>query len=189
MRLFVALIPPEPVLAEIEAAVGPRRAGWPELRWTRLASWHVTLAFYGEVDDRTADRLLPRLERAVGRHPCRELTFAGMGTFPRPGQARALWTGIHGDLLRLAESCQAAARREGIATPRHAFHPHLTLARARNRPADLRPLVEELEPYAGTPWLAERIHLVRSENVAGEQRYEALRSWPLSAHGPASGAR
>jgi RNA 2',3'-cyclic 3'-phosphodiesterase len=185
MRLFVALLPPEIACDEIEAAVGPRRADWPSLRWTRRSSWHVTLAFYGEVEDRVAARLLPRLERAARRHPCRELSFAGAGTFPRPARARTLWAGISGDLRRLAESCQAAARREGIDLGEYRpFHAHLTLARARGA-ADLRPLVGELERYAGTPWLAEEIHLVRSDN-GPEPRYETLCSWPLS---PASDGR
>src|SRR4051794_4641336 len=98
MRLFVALFPSETACDEIETALRPRRDAWPSLRWTRRSSWHVTLAFYGEVADRVAARLEPRLERAARRHPCRELAFAGAGTFPRPARARALWTGIDGDL-------------------------------------------------------------------------------------------
>src|SRR3954447_5123668 len=164
MRLFVALVPPETACDEIEATFGPLRESWPSLRWTRRASWHVTLAFYGEVDERVAARLEPRLERAARRHPCRELSFAGAGTFPRPARARALWTGIRGDLRRLAESCEAAARREGVDPGAdQPFHAHLTLARTRGE-LDLRSLVGELEGYAGTPWLASRIHLVRSDN-------------------------
>src|SRR5256885_7518686 len=186
MRLFVALLPPEPVRDEIEATFGPLRDNWPSLRWTRRSSWHVTLAFYGEVDERVAARLEPRLERAARRHPCRELSFAGAGTFPRPARARALWTGIRGDLRRLAESCEAAARREGIDVgSRRPFHGPLTLARVRGE-LDLRPLVGQVEAYAGTPWLAARIHLVRSENGPEAPRYETVRSWPLS---PASDAR
>lgn len=183
MRLFVALFPPESACDEIEAVVGPRRDAWPALRWTRRSSWHVTLAFYGEVEDRVADRLPPRLERAARRHPCRELAFAGVGTFPRPARARALWAGIRGDLRRLAESCEAAARREGIDVGAHRpFHPHLTLARVRGE-LDLRPLVRELAGYAGTPWPAAGIHLVSSDNGPDAPRYETVGSWPLTASG------
>lgn len=177
MRLFVALIPPERVLDEIEDAFAPyrRETG---LRWTRRETWHVTLAFYGEVDDPTAERLPPRLQRAAGRHPRRDLTFAGAGAFPRARSARTLWTGIHTDLQRLADSCLAAGRREGIDIGSHLrFHPHLTVARTR-MPLDLRPVVEALETYEGTPWDADQIHLVRS-HLGAEVRYETLQSWPL----------
>jgi 2'-5' RNA ligase len=179
MRLFVALLPPEAVLDEVESAFAPRRDDWPALRWTRRESWHVTLAFYGEVDDRAVSGLLPRLGRAAARHPRRELAFAGAGTFPRPAAARTLWTGIHADLQRLSDSCLAAGRHEGIDTGRHQrFHPHLTVARART-PVDLRPLVGELETYKGTPWGADEIHLVRS-HLGREVRYETLHTWPLN---------
>jgi 2'-5' RNA ligase len=178
VRLFVALIPPEDTLDEIEAAFAPCRGVRPELRWTRRESWHVTLAFYGEVGDRTVPRLLPRLERAAGRHPRRELAFAGAGAFPRARTARTLWTGIPTDLKGLADSCLAAGRREGIDTGRALrFHPHLTVARCRS-PLDLRPVVETLRTYEGTPWTAGEIHLVQS-HLGAEVRYETLHRWPL----------
>ncbi|MFB9834352.1 RNA 2',3'-cyclic phosphodiesterase [Actinoallomurus acaciae] len=178
MRLFVALIPPEPVLDEVAAAFAPYRADWPHLRWTHRDTWHVTLAFYGEVDEPAAERLRPRLERAAARHPRRELAFAGAGAFPRARSARTLWTGIETDLQRLADSCRAAGRREGIDTGRTLrFHPHLTVARTR-APRDLRPVVEGLQAYEGTPWTAGEIHLVQS-HLGGEVRYETLCRWPL----------
>ena len=180
MRLFVALIPPEPVLEEIASVFAPYQDRWPELRWTRRDTWHVTLAFYGEVDDRTADRLAPRLERAAARHPRREMAFAGAGAFPRAGSARTLWTGTRTDLRRLADSCSAAGRREGVDTDHdQRFRAHLTVARTR-APLDLRPVVEDLATYEGTPWTAGEIDLVRS-HLGGEVRYESLGRWPLSA--------
>lgn len=183
MRLFVALIPPDRILEEIEAAFAPCRDGRPELRWTRRESWHITLAFYGEADERTAARLEPRLERAAGRHPSRDLAFAGAGAFPRARSARTLWTGVPTDLGRLADSCEAAGRREGLGTggrpSTRRFHAHLTVARSRV-PLDLRPDVAALEAYEGSPWAADEIHLVRSHLGAGAPRYEILRGWPLS---------
>ncbi|MEV0403886.1 RNA 2',3'-cyclic phosphodiesterase [Actinoallomurus sp. NPDC050550] len=180
MRLFVALMPPETVLDEVEAAFRPHRAAHPDLRWTRRASWHVTLAFYGEVDDRVVPRLLPRLERAAGRHPHRTVMFAGAGAFPRPASARVLWTGLESDLRRLADSCVAAARREGVDADEHKrFHPHLTLARARE-PLDLRPLVAEVDAFEGSLWTVGEIHLVRSHLGGEAPRYETLAAWPLA---------
>ncbi|MCO5993125.1 RNA 2',3'-cyclic phosphodiesterase [Actinoallomurus rhizosphaericola] len=179
MRLFVALLPPANVLDEVEAAFAPHRAAHPDLRWTRRPSWHVTLAFYGEVDEQVVPRILPRLERAAGRHPRRELAFAGAGAFPRPASARVLWTGVEADLRRLADSCVAAARREGVDVDEHKrFHPHLTMARARD-PLDLRSLVAELRGYEGSPWTAEEINLVRS-HLGPRARYETLGAWPLA---------
>jgi RNA 2',3'-cyclic 3'-phosphodiesterase len=186
MRLFVAIAPPAAVLDELEARVAPLRAQWPSLRWTGPEAWHLTLAFLGEVSEDTAAALPPRLERAAHRHPSLALSFGPGGAFPAAGRARVLWTGIEGDraaLTALARSVAAGARRAGAAPPDEGrtFRPHVTLARCR-QPADVSALVGSLADYAGTPWTAAEIHLIRSYLGAGPPRYETTGTWPLQPH-------
>ena len=191
MRLFVAIAPPSAVLDELDALVEPLRARRLDLRWTNREAWHVTLAFLGQVDETAAARLLPRLERAAGRHHQMRLGFAGAGAFPAAARANVLWSGLSGDrgaLARLAESVAAGASGAGAsgagATPPdkgRRFQPHLTLARCRT-PADVTGLVSALGGYQGQPWTADRVHLVRSRLGATEHpRYTSLASWPLQA--------
>jgi 2'-5' RNA ligase len=188
MRLFVAIAPPPAVLDELEATVAPLRPAWPALRWTGREAWHVTLAFLGEVSEDAATALGPRLERAALRHPGLSLSFGAGGAFPAPRRARVLWTGLHGDrraLEALARSIAGGARKAGAPPPDEGrrFRPHLTLARCRE-PADVVPLVEALVGYAGTPWTATEIHLIRSHlpiEAGGQPRYEAAGTWPLRA--------
>lgn len=182
MRLFVAIAPPAAVLEDLDAAVASLRPAWPRLRWTGVSAWHLTLAFLGEVDEDTAAALAPRLGRAASRHPSLSLSFAGAGAFPAAGRARVLWTGVHGDgpaLTALARSVAAGSRRAGAPPPDEGrrFRPHVTLARCRE-PANLRALVDALDGYAGPPWTAPEIHLVRSY-LGQEQRYETVGTWPL----------
>jgi RNA 2',3'-cyclic 3'-phosphodiesterase len=182
MRLFVAISPPAGVLDELDARVAPLRPRWPQLRWTSREAWHLTLAFLGEVSDQPIAALQERLQRAAHRHPGLALSLAGVGAFSAPSRARVLWTGIHGDLApltALAASVAAGARRAGAPPPDEGrrYRPHLTLARCRE-PEDLRPLVDALGGFAGSPWTATEINLVRS-NLDGEPRYQALGSWPL----------
>ncbi|MCP2337118.1 RNA 2',3'-cyclic phosphodiesterase [Actinomadura rupiterrae] len=186
MRLFVALLPPQDVLDELERFVAPLQDTVPDLRWTQRDLLHVTLTFLGEVDDRTLERLLPRLERATARHDRLNLSLAGGGAFPGGGaHARVLWTGLYGDrrgLARLAASTTAAGRRVGTPPDNHrTFRPHLTLARSRH-PVDVRPLLEPMSAFAGAPWTADRVHLVRSHLPAGGRTkvlYDPIASWPL----------
>src|ERR1700754_702014 len=115
MRLFVALPLPGQVLDEIEEAIAPLRPGWPDLRWVRRDLLHLTVAFLGEVDDGTFERLSPRLERVARRYDPLTLSLAGSGAFPGGGtHARVLWTGLYGDrrtLAGLAASVTAAGGR------------------------------------------------------------------------------
>ena len=93
MRLFVAIAPPPAVLDELDALVEPLRARRLDLRWTNREAWHVTLAFLGQVDEAAAARLVPRLQRAAGRHHQVRLAFAGAGAFPAATRANVLWGG------------------------------------------------------------------------------------------------
>jgi 2'-5' RNA ligase len=183
MRLFLAVVPPPAILDEIEELVAPHRDAWPNLRWVRRDFLHITLAFLGEMEERSLDRLLPRLERVAERYPALALSFAGAGAFPGRGtHARVLWTGLYGDrraLSRISASAYAAARRAGAPEADHKpFRPHLTLARCR-RPTDVRPLIDELAAYAGAQWTAGDVHLVRS-HLGTDMRYETIKSWPFS---------
>jgi len=186
MRLFVALVPPPEVLDELEEALAPYRDDWADLRWVRRELIHVTLNFLGEVDDAMLERLLPRLERAVARHDRLALSLAGAGAFPSSGaHARVLWVGLFGDrrgLARLAASATAAGRRAGTPPDKHrTFRPHVTLARCRN-PVDVRPLLEPLQSFAGSAWIAESVHLMRSHlptKVNTQPEYESIKTWTL----------
>jgi 2'-5' RNA ligase len=187
VRLFVAITPPALALAELEAAVAPLHGIEPELRWSSPHSWHITLAFLGEVDEPIAARLAARLERAAGRHPGVDLLTAGGGAFPSVTRARVLWTRVKGDeqvLREIAQSVQAGARRAGAPSPDEGrrFRPHITLARSKD-PVNARPLVDALTGYSGSIWPADRIHLVRS-HLGPQPRYESIGSWPLRAPEP-----
>ncbi|MFE2273404.1 RNA 2',3'-cyclic phosphodiesterase [Streptomyces lavendulae] len=183
MRLFAAVLPSDGAVRELRAALAgvPREDG---LRWTAEAGWHFTLAFLGEVPDRLLPDLHARLARAAARTEPFSLRLHGAGHFGD----RALWAGAAGglDALRLlAERADAAARRAGIPMEQHRrYTPHLTLARSRGA-ADLRPFLDALAGFEGTPWRVDTLSLVRSNlpisGVPGEQpRYEVVEAWPLT---------
>jgi RNA 2',3'-cyclic 3'-phosphodiesterase len=202
MRLFVAIVPPPAVAAEVTGWLRPlQAASVPGLRWTGPDSWHVTLAFLGEVPDPVLPGLHSRLERAAGRHPPLDLTLRGGGAFPGAAQARAVMAVVSGPpgaagstgparagpLHALAASVAAGARRAGAAPPDEGrrYRPHLTLALLRP-PADVRPLVEGLAGLTAGPWRAADIRLIRShlgEPGGGPPRYAEVARWPLRERG------
>ncbi|WP_052423826.1 RNA 2',3'-cyclic phosphodiesterase [Nonomuraea candida] len=180
MRLFAALVPPDEVLDEIARAIAPHVGQVPGLRWPDRATWHITLGFFGEVPERVLPELETRLARAVRRHTAMNLAFEGFGAFSSVRRARVLWVGVTGDsMTRLADSVRAGARRAGAEqTDDKRFHPHLTLARAKVE-TDLRPLVESLSGFSGSPWRAERVRLFRS-HTGPQVRHESLAEWALA---------
>ncbi|MEU2430673.1 RNA 2',3'-cyclic phosphodiesterase [Streptomyces sp. NPDC007861] len=186
MRLFAAVLPPDEALRELGAAVDPLHVlpGSHGLRWTGRPGWHFTLAFMGEVDERTVPELRERLGRAAHRSEEFRLRLHGAGRFGR----RTLWIGAAGgieEMRMLAERADAAARRSGVPMDEHrAYHPHLTIARTR-ADTDLRPYVDELNGFEGAPWTVSELALVRSNLPRGgvereQPRYETVDAWPLA---------
>ena len=183
VRLFVAIVPPETVLDELEAAVGPLRTATPKLRWTTSESWHLTLAFLGEVEEPVIPELGTRLERAAHRHPPQPLAIAGAGAFPHPARAQILWAGVRAEssaLAALAASVAAGARRAGAPPPDEGrrYRPHITLARSRDQ-ANVTQLIGALGSFSSAQWSATRIALINSR-LGGSPRYTELASWPLA---------
>lgn len=167
MRLFAAVRPPPAALAHAAAAVEAVRAREPGPRWVPPQRWHLTLAFYGEVPEDRVGPLQARLDHALAGAAAPTLALRGAGAFRR----QVLWLGVTGDVAALRG---LAAGLDPDARP---YRPHLTVARLRGDP-DPTSALAALSAYAGPPWVAAQLHLVRS-HLGPEPRYEDLASWPL----------
>ena len=165
----------------------------PELteRLARAARRHppVSLALAG--GGRFGDRVLwTRVQLVAGEFPSARRVRSAASPIPRrvAHSGTASSASGHGAprggvdaLRRLAGSVAAAARRSGIAVDDRPYRPHLTLARGRAG-ADLRPAVAALTGFAGSPWTADALHLVRSRLGAGPggtAAHEIVGTWPL----------
>ena len=169
MRLFVAVRPPADALAHAAAAVGEVLAVERGPRWVPPERWHLTLAFYGEVDDRELPKVTRRVDLALAGVPPMTLTLAGAGSFAR----RAVWLGVEGDVDLLRRAAH------GVAVEDRAFHPHLTVARLRGG-TDASGAVAALASYSGPAWTADEVHLVRSQ-LGPRPTYDDIETWPLAA--------
>lgn len=175
MRLFVAVTPPPAVIEHLAAAVEGVSAIPGAPRWTPAERWHITLAFLGEVDESTVDKIGP----VVGS-PIR-LAIAGAGTFPDRGAPRVLWAGLTGDVPRLetlARTARRAARQARITLDRKPFRAHLTLGRWRPGDVADRAVAKALADYRGPEFDITKCTLLRSR-LGPNPSYEMLREWPL----------
>lgn len=124
LRLFTALSVPDDVAETLKR----RQTGLPGAKWRTADQLHVTLAFYGEVNEGAADDLAAELSRAGGG-PF-DITLSGVGAFGDGHRTHSIWAGVEPNerLNVLAGRCKAAAERAGIAVERRDYRPHLTLA-------------------------------------------------------------
>jgi 2'-5' RNA ligase len=183
--LFAAIDPPPEACGSLQSAIGADQD--PQLRWVPPEQWHLTLAFYGEVNESRLDPLQDALERAAARTRPFGVRLAGAGTFPRQSaKARVLWVGLDGEvdaLRRLADRCGGAGRRARIAMEDRAFRPHLTLARSRREAVDAADLAVRLASYQSQWWTVSSLRLVHS-TLGSEVRHETLREWSFDASTP-----
>ncbi|KRB47497.1 RNA 2',3'-cyclic phosphodiesterase [Terrabacter sp. Root181] len=184
MRLFVAVVPPDGVLDDLEEHVGPRREAGPEIRWTDRHQWHVTLAFLGAVPEARLDALTEALARSAVRRDPLVLRLAGAGAFPNPYAARVLWAGIEqvrGDLGKVAGGIRHASTSAGATPDGTRFHPHLTLGRF-HRATEATRWIRALDAWEGPAWRVDHLALVEShlgEGRGRRPRYEVLAELPL----------
>ena len=173
-RLFAAVVPPSDVTTELARWVDPRRDdAW---RWLDASSWHVTLAFYADVETWRYETLVERLTAAATRTAAFPLSIRRVGCFASVDKAHVLFAATDdptATLPDLAERCHTAATTSGIEVAWQKFHPHLTLAR-RNRSSDATRHLRALAELKTTAWTVDEIVLVQSflgEGPGGTPRY------------------
>ncbi len=143
MRTFVAIPLPALCRAMLEKIQNDLRPFGADVRWTAVASIHLTLKFLGEIDR----ALLPRLASALDQHArtsAFELRVRGLGGFPDLRRLRVIWCGVEGQadhLDELQRAVETACQELGFAGEDRPFHPHLTLGRVQGK-RNLQPLLD-----------------------------------------------
>ena len=189
MRLFAGVELDERVrLACAEAArkldEGLQR-GRPRLavRWIPEENLHITLWFFGEVADARAVEITERL-RIAWQIPSFALTICGVGVFPPRGPIRIVWLGVGTGAEEMSAIYRELTTRLaplGLEPERRAFHPHVTLGRAREStgsPQRARAALERHDLHAGTCEV-KHLTLFQSRLSPHGARYEPLLRVPL----------
>lgn len=146
----------------------------PEFRWSVTENLHLTVRFVGTVDRAVVEAIADRLDGAAG--PAIQLALGEAGTFKRSRLARVVWLGLKSgadDLSSLAVRVEAECRGAGLAPEARAFHPHLTLARARSRDGARQPELPAIPKLA--PWRADELILYWSHLKKNGAVHEPIR--------------
>ena len=166
MRLFVALDLPDSILQTLEALLA-RLEPTARVHWSTVANLHITTKFIGEFPEERLQDLKQALQSISRTNPI-PIRVEGLGWFPNPHAPRVFWAGVRGGdaLQKLAHETNQALARLGVPEETRDFHPHLTLARIKDR-VDLAPLrqaVAQLETVDFGPFEARSQFLYLSNN-------------------------
>ena len=161
--------PSDEVVEAIAALPRPPANG---VRWTTPSQWHVTLRFYGQVEEAEVEALSYALAGVAGRNArCTATVGPEVARFGR-GIVQVPVAGLDA----LAGDTVRSTATFGEPPETRPFAGHLTLARAR-RGGDVRPLT-------GAPidcsWTVDELTLVRSTTSRDGATYDVLARFPLA---------
>ncbi len=144
------------------------------LRWSDQNNWHVTLQFLGSV---TKEQTVCLTETLATVHaPPVPLRITGLGFFERAG---VFWASVDltPELLALQQKVTAATRVCGFVPEDRAYHPHITLARAKGQTGaralrSLKPAAQNARADLDAKFVAEEFVLYESLPGPDGSRYE-----------------
>jgi RNA 2',3'-cyclic 3'-phosphodiesterase len=187
MRLFVALEIPETVRENLAAIRMNFSSVGLQLRWVPPENLHVTLKFIGGVP---GEKLQPIIEalRSVRADKPVQVKFSGLGGSP----AGVYWAAIESSvaLKTLAAQIDQSLRPLGIVGENRPFHPHVTLARFKDR--KILKKIDELIHKNGTDdhgqnlkydfgsLIATEFHLMESKTLPTGPVYSKVQSFPFA---------
>ncbi len=178
IRLFAALAVP----AEIGAGLVQRQFGLPGARWRPAEALHITLRFFGELNEETAADLDEALAEVVGE-PL-NLCLSSVGAFGEGSDIHAVWAGVAEDpaLRRLAKACETSARRADLPANGRRYTPHVTLAYLRHLlPEQVADWLEANSRLQSPSFQIARFGLYSSWQTDEGSRYRLEREYPLGA--------
>jgi 2'-5' RNA ligase len=167
--------------ANVSAKLALLRGGLPGARWMEPEDYHVTLRFFGDVNDLTANAIAEELA-ASARAPL-ALTVSELGVFggDRP---RAIIARIKPDaaLTQIQAEHERIARRQELAPETRKFSPHITLARLRGVAPDAVAAYLAARTYPlALRFEADRFVLYSAKQSVGGGPYLVEAAFPLIA--------
>ena len=149
-----------------------------EASWSRPENIHLTMKFFGNVDQPQIAVISEVLARVAKEFSPVAIVVGGTGVFPRPSRPQVLWIGIEdptGALAKLQKRVEDECAREGFPKEDRAFRPHLTIARIR-KPHNANRLAEAHlhTQFAAVELIFNELVLFRSELSPKGSKYTPI---------------
>ena len=175
-RLFTALEIPRNAAMSLSLL----RGGLPGARWIDVENYHITLRFIGDVDGRTADEVVERLDR-IDR-PEFQIRLDGIGSFGSK-KPHSVWAGVtpNPEMFALQAEIERICQRIGLSADPRKFTPHVTLARLKSsRVDDVVHYLSGRGNFQTSPFTAARFVLLSSRESVGGGPYLTEEVFPLN---------
>jgi RNA 2',3'-cyclic 3'-phosphodiesterase len=184
IRSFLAIEIPRTILKEIEEIQGDLRSSHADVRWVPAGNIHLTLKFFGNIEEAKIETIFHSIETPVRDTPAFSVTAGGIGAFPSQRSPRVVWVGLLSGadtLITFQKSLDVELAKAGFEPEDRPFQAHLTLGRMKSsRGRD--DLVRKMEPYREKMFgevVVERLILFKSDLRPSGAIYTALKEIKL----------
>jgi len=132
MRLFIALNFTKAEREKVYRATRSLREADLPVKWIEPDSYHLTLKFLGNVDQRALAGITAVVDQVAAGTKRFDLVLRGCGAFPTIRKPRVLWVGADPSpaLRCLKQDVEWGLANHGFEKETRAFHPHVTVGRA-----------------------------------------------------------
>jgi 2'-5' RNA ligase len=181
MRLFVAIELPGQLRHALSEVHRNIRASTHSARWVAPESIHLTLKFLGEVKESSINAIKDVLADITWQPFT--VTVRGLGFFPAKRSPRIFWAGMEAPtLVELAAEIDKRLEKLGFEKEKRAFHPHVTLARAKGdrMEPELVAALSSLENHEFGSFVADRFLLFQSTLSGAGAIYTKLREYTFN---------
>ena len=149
IRSFLAIELPKAILKKIEEIEAELRSTHADVRWVSPEKIHITLKFFGNIEESGIDSILKSIEEPVQNTAPFSLKVRGVGAFPNLKNPRVIWMGLvdGGEVLAsFQKQIDNQLKEIGFQPEDRPFHPHLTLGRMKSSRGK-EELVERMEEH------------------------------------------
>lgn len=135
IRSFLAFDIPVDVRAKLEKVIKGLAEKESRVRWTRPENMHVTIKFFGSVEEELLlGPVSEVIQAAVRTNPTALLECRGIGVFPNWKYPRVIWAGFAGEtkkVIDIQKGVEAALNGFDLHHDNREFKLHLTLGRVK----------------------------------------------------------
>ncbi len=168
IRSFLAIELPKPIVRKIEEVQADLRSAQADVRWVSPEKIHLTLKFFGNIEESRIDSIFKSIEEPVRNTLPFSIRVQGIGAFPHVKNPRVIWLGlVTGSqiLTSLQKQIETQLEKIGFQPEDRPFHPHLTLGRTKSSRGkdELAGRVEKHKEEEFGDFQVERVILFKSD--------------------------
>ncbi len=148
LRFFLAVNLPDKVKDKITPLVQPLRYKFKNVRWVSSVNQHLTLKFYGNVEEEGIKKLSDDVRKGVKGFGKFEVSFGQFGYFGSKISPRVILIGVDKGKEELAELnnvIEEISERHGFEREKREFFPHLTVGRCKKRVDGIVAALEKMD--------------------------------------------